>query len=304
MADYISVIGGINIDMNGVPFQPLQMETSNPGQVHISPGGVARNIAHNLGLLGVPVNLLGIVGNDVFGHYVREETRQAGVNVEQVIAVNGQRTGAYLSVLDEHRDLSVAVSDLDIMRYLTAADLARHESVLANSAFVVADANLEEEALQYISDLCQHRHIPYLLEPVSFEKAKKLCYLAGKATYVTPNRRELEVMTGRKRSVLREQCASLQPFYEHILVTLGERGVYHYECDTGQETLFPAIPTRIVNVNGAGDAFVAGFVCGLFHQHPIAQAIRLGIAAAHLTLQARESVNNAISLSTCLSLAA
>ena len=301
MADYVTVIGGMTIDMSGVPFQPLLTESSNPGLVHLSPGGVARNIAHNLALFGIPVYLISIVGNDVFGSYVIDETRRAGVNVEH-IAVNGQRTGAYLSVMNEHRNLAVAIADTDIMRRLTASDVARHETMLANSAFVVADANLEEEALQYISDLCQHRRIPYLLEPVSVDKAKKLCYLAGKAPYVTPNRRELEIMTGRKRSVLREQCASLQPFYEHILVTLGERGVYHYECGTEQETLYPAIPTRIVNLNGAGDAFVAGFICGLFHQHPLAQSIRLGIAAAHLTLQAKESVNNALSLSSCLSL--
>ena len=78
---YVTVIGGINIDIKGHPLHKLIAGTSNPGQVYTSPGGVGRNIAHNLALLGVPVYLLGAVGADIFGARIIDKTRQAGVNV-------------------------------------------------------------------------------------------------------------------------------------------------------------------------------------------------------------------------------
>ena len=49
---YIVVVGGANMDISGRPDAPLVAQDSNPGKVRLSPGGVARNIAHNLALLG------------------------------------------------------------------------------------------------------------------------------------------------------------------------------------------------------------------------------------------------------------
>ena len=55
MQDYVAVIGAVNMDVGGRPFKALIPRDSNPGTVSLSPGGVGRNIAHNLRLLDVPV---------------------------------------------------------------------------------------------------------------------------------------------------------------------------------------------------------------------------------------------------------
>ena len=49
---YAVVVGGVNVDIGGIAFSPLVAADSNPGTVKISLGGVGRNIAHNLSLLG------------------------------------------------------------------------------------------------------------------------------------------------------------------------------------------------------------------------------------------------------------
>ena len=49
-SNYITVIGGSNIDIQGVPNIPLVMFDSNPGKVDISLGGVGRNIADNMAM--------------------------------------------------------------------------------------------------------------------------------------------------------------------------------------------------------------------------------------------------------------
>ena len=60
----VVVIGGVNIDIGGRAFGPLKMKDSNPGKVTVSLGGVGRNIAHNLRLLGTEVCLLTALGED------------------------------------------------------------------------------------------------------------------------------------------------------------------------------------------------------------------------------------------------
>ena len=49
----VTVIGAVNMDICGRPANALIMRDSNPGAVTLTPGGVGRNIAHDLCLLGL-----------------------------------------------------------------------------------------------------------------------------------------------------------------------------------------------------------------------------------------------------------
>ena len=60
---YVTVVGGMNMDIGGWPSEELVAQDSNPGRVRMSPGGVGRNIAHNMSLMGLDVRLL-----TAFGH--------------------------------------------------------------------------------------------------------------------------------------------------------------------------------------------------------------------------------------------
>jgi pseudouridine kinase len=101
---------------------------------------------------------------------------------------------------------------------------------------------------------------------------------------------------------LEDACARRSSQYRHILVTLGADGVYSYSRKEQRGKLFPALKTQVVDPNGAGDAFIAGFVCGVFREFEIDACVRLGIAAAHLTLQSADTVNKNLSFERCMSL--
>ena len=59
-----AVIGGLNADIWGRPSGPIILRDSNPGSVTLTPGGVGRNIAHDLCLLGLDVSLVSAVGDE------------------------------------------------------------------------------------------------------------------------------------------------------------------------------------------------------------------------------------------------
>ena len=57
-APYVTVVGGVNVDIGGQPAGALVPQDSNPGTVGMSLGGVGRNIAHNMSLLGLDVRMV------------------------------------------------------------------------------------------------------------------------------------------------------------------------------------------------------------------------------------------------------
>ncbi len=311
LQEYVSVIGGINLDIKGEPERALMMGTSNPGRIFRSPGGVGRNIAHNLALLGVPVRLFSVVGDDQSGREILDITQHAGVCVEAVSVVQGQRTGTYLSLLDQTRDLAAAISDMEIIRQIDMEYLALHRDVIRNSRFVVLEANLGAEALRYAVEMCRQEQIPCLVEPVSSEKVKRLLHVKGQIDFLTPNVKELESFAAslpvdlpsgeNQQETIERLSARMGKYCRHLLVTHGDKGVFHYQADRQAGEWHKPWPVKVVDANGAGDAFVAGFVSGLFFHYAMNHCLRLGMAAAYFTLQSPETVDSTISFTRCLS---
>ena len=76
---YAAVVGGVNVDIGGQSYAPLVARDSNPGRVRISLGGVGRNIAHNMSLLGVDVRLLTAFGDDLHAQRVAASCGELGI---------------------------------------------------------------------------------------------------------------------------------------------------------------------------------------------------------------------------------
>ena len=98
--DYVVIIGSANIDVAGYSHESLNYADSNPGKIKFTPGGVGRNIAQNLALLGNKAWLLSAVGSDFYGQSLLTQTNQSGVYVDKCLIVPGENTSSYLSLLD------------------------------------------------------------------------------------------------------------------------------------------------------------------------------------------------------------
>jgi fructoselysine 6-kinase len=67
-----------------------------------------------------------------------------------------------------------------------------------------------------------------------------------------------------------------------VIITLGADGSMAY--DGSQFYHQRAIPVTVVDTMGAGDAFIAGFLCAVAHGMDVAQAMEQGAGGAALTL--------------------
>ena len=250
----ITVIGGANTDIGGGPAASLRLYDSNPGVITLRQGGVGRNIAHNLRLLGLDVRLIAAVGDDLFGKGLRAECEALGMDVSRMLVVPGARSSAYLYVTNAAGDMHVGIADMDIVSYITPDYLRPLMGEINASDAVVVDANLSEETLDYLAEACT---APMYGDPVSTAKAPRMKKLLPRLTAFKPNALEAAMLTGENYPGQAAR-ALLGLGMKRVFVSLGAGGML--AAEDGEVLRLPCMTGRIVNTTGAGDAAVAAIV--------------------------------------------
>ena len=291
---YAVVVGGVNVDIGGRSFAPLVAQDSNPGSVRLSLGGVGRNIAHNLALLGTDVHLLTAYGDDLYGERVAASCSELGIDLSHALRIAGGATSTYLYLTDHRGEMALAVSDMEICKKITPSYLSSQLPLLQNAQVVVADANLSAESLEFLAENCA---APLFVDPVSTAKAQKLRPILGKIHTLKPNRLEAELLSGvpiRSEQDLERAADVLTEMGLHrMFISLGSQGVY---AAMGSERLrLPNLPGQMVNTTGCGDAFMAALVWAYLEGMDLRSTALAGLAAGAIAMESGETINPALS---------
>jgi pseudouridine kinase len=279
MVDVV-VIGGANMDVKAKSAIVKKLGTSNPGTVTVTPGGVGRNIAHNLARLGAKVALISVVGNDLHGVALVEATRNAGVDVSHV-KTDAPATGSYIVMLDSDGEMLTAVNDMRAVEHITPQLIEANVAMISAARYVVADCNLPIETLQAVAALAADRLV---IEPVSVPKSRKLKTLlqTSPVFLATPNMDQLEELCGS--GSIDEVAAQLHKMgLRNVVMHAGAEGAF-ISGNGIEDHVPPQLAGPIVDVTGAGDAAVAGLVFGLLQGKSLLEAAALGQKMAGIVI--------------------
>lgn len=292
---YVTVVGGMNMDIGGRPYKKLVAKDSNPGAVRMSPGGVGRNIAHNMSLLGLDVRLLTAFGDDVYAQKLAAVCGELGIDISQSPVIPGGHTSTYLFVNDESGDMQLAVSDMDIYDHLTPQVLQSRRQLLDGSQVVVLDTNLPAETVAWVAKNCR---APIFADPVSTAKAEKLRPVLGRLHTLKPNRIEAELLSGvaisDDASLRRAADALLETGLHRVFISLGADGVFAADR-SGQVLHLPAPEGNIVSTTGCGDSFMAALAWAYLQGSDLERSARAGLAASTITMASADTINPAMS---------
>lgn len=296
-APYVTVVGGVNVDIGGRPRAPLVARDSNPGAVHSSLGGVGRNIAHNMALLGLDVRLLTAFGDDLNAQKLAASCGELGIDISQSPVIPGGRTSTYLFINDEQGDMVLAVSDMEIYDHLTPQVLAQRRKLLDGSQVVVLDTNIPAGSIAWLAENCP---APLFADPVSTAKAAKLKPVLGKLHTLKPNRLEAELLSGvpitDNASLNQAADALLETGLRRVFISLGAEGVF--AADHNGRVQLPCLPAAPVNATGCGDAFMAAIAWAYLQGTDLEDTARAGLAASAIAMEGRETINPAMSEDT------
>lgn len=271
----IVVVGGLNIDIIGTPFEEPLAGDSSPGAVRVSVGGVGRNIARTLRKLGDAVQLIAPVSQGSDGVFARLDCAHLGIGLDGALDVDA--SCRYLCVNGPDGDLRLAVNDMAAMERLTPEAIEKRLPLINASDLIVVDANLPEDALETLAARATR---PLVADPVSAPKGGRMRGILKHLTAIKPNRAEAAALTGLAPDSAPEALAEalLHQGVRHVYLSLGAEGMLY----AGPEGMFlaPVEVHRGRNFNGCGDAATAAIAHGLVQNLSARETAKLAMQAA------------------------
>lgn len=251
-------------------------------------GGCALNCSINLKKLGVPITLIGAVGNDPLGNWVFDQCTRVGIDINNIRVKTESTSFSVINIADNgdrsiihHQGANACLDrndiDFDLFR---EADFLYIGGVYGLNNF---DRNLKE----IVSRAKQvNSNIRILLDVIYDENIMNdsliedsYCYL----DYFTPNYDEAKKLS-RQEDLVKIATYFLEKGIKNIFITLGEDGLFFADKDGSCTIVGKKVKT--VDTTGAGDAFVSGFLAVLYYGYDKRKALEIGnnIAAASTTV--------------------
>jgi len=259
MSKPVICIGSALIDDLFHAHQPMLMYTTNEVVQTRTAGGVARNVAHQLSLLDIPVQLISVFGKDADGEWLKQICINAGIKLDASVT-DAPVTGKYTALIDKDGSLFTAMLTNAALYLVTPEYLQQQESLLSTAAYILVDANLSIESINWLIQFSNLNKIRMIVEPASVPPAKKIAACNFDGLYlITPNEDELPALCTTSATTTEEQVEELlQKGIQYIWLHRGKQGSALYKKT---ETLQLNAPNaNVVDCTGAGDGSVSGFI--------------------------------------------
>ena len=245
------------------------------------PGGAAAAVATSAALAGARVGLVTKVGEDFPREWLERLARYVDVKGVQILP------GRTIHIWVIYREDGSVESPVEMGVAERMGETPIPEDYLKAELFHIAPIPPEEQLK--VMEKLEGRRVSLDFNPTYYEDYRRnpdlLRKLVSRSYAVFPNEREAELITGLKDA--RKAAEELYSWgAELVVITRGERGVLIYDGDFHE---FPALPVKVVDPTGAGDAFAGAFLAGLVKGKTLEECARLGLERAREVLKKRGS---------------
>jgi len=273
-------------------------------EMSLHTGGCATNTATALARLGLPVEVIGKVGSDALGDFVlnalterrigtRGITRDHDVGTSGtmvMVAPNGERRFVHYIGANAH----LTLQDIDLAMVKAASIIHIGGSLVLPGIDGQPTAELLRQA--------HAAGVITFLDTVWDDTGRWMEILAPCLPYVdyfVPSLSEAQALTGLEIPIEIAR-ALLERGVKTVGLKMGEEGCLVMSGD-GQAIRLPAFQVDIVDATGAGDAFAAGFIAGVWHGWTLEQTARFANAVGALCVTGLGASGGVRSLSETLS---
>lgn len=290
MAGNIVVVGSLNADLVvRLERFPEPGETVSGESFASYPGGKGGNQAYGVAKLGGRVAMVGQVGNDTQGAWLKEHLADAGVDVGNVRTDAAAATGVAVIAIDASAQNRIVIT-AGANGTLSGERLNDSASLIASAEFLLLQLEIPLATVERAARLAKEAGAVVILDPAPAAPIGP--GLLQWVDYVTPNETELMALTrGSRHGVLPRaeavrRAGQLRELgARSVIVKMGEAGALL--VNQQGEHFWPAFSVTAVDTTAAGDAFNAAFAFALAVGRAEVEAGRFANAAAAISVTRR-----------------
>ncbi len=264
---FVAAFGKLNIDLlySGMPRIPNEGEEIYSKDFRVCLGGGLPATMINCSRLGVPAKIGTFLGDDMFSQFAKGKLIKSGtkyelfesknypLNVTSAIITSTDRTFVSYGGVETYSDEMLE----KIYNSLKGAKVvAMQEKIIPVYKELKKDGTILVLDTGYSDDM-------------SFQKHKDLIEIAD---YYTPNIDETEKLTGTRD--YKEALKILGEYFQKPIVKLGKLGCAGYDNDYFVVDNIDEF--KCIDATGAGDAFLSGFIYGLYNDFDFKKCILAG----------------------------
>lgn len=252
--------------------------------------GGASNVAHNLTNLGAKVSVIGVIGNDDAGVWLKEHLQEKGIAVDgifseedrptsikirfatkgqQLFRVDNESTGKILDTTQE-KIIGYLTENLENYDAVILSDYKK--GVLSNGQFV-----------KRLICLCNQKHVL-----VAVDSKSRDIEVFENADFVKPNNLELEEAVNIKITDMETLDRAGKIYLDvsrakALIVTRGSAGISVFLPQEKRQD-YVAQEAQVFDVTGAGDTVISTITLGMASGLSIGESVKLANYAASIVI--------------------
>ncbi len=267
----IAVVGSLNADVTlWVPRRPSTDETLHAERIAWFRGGKGANQAVAAARLGAEVTMVGRVGDDTQGRWLRSGLEAEGIDCRHVASVDVP-TGLAVITVDPD-DVSIVVA-AGANASLDAEGVRAAAAEIAAADALLLQGEVSAQAARAAAEIARERGVTVVANPAPFNDVAAA--VLPLADVIIVNRAEAEQL---RRPDADGGVGDLRS--EVVLVeTRGAAGCVVGATDAGQQITVDAPQVAVVDATGAGDAFAGAFAVAMASGATVGEAARLAVRA-------------------------
>lgn len=270
-------------------------------------GGCAGNIAVGTARLGLQSMMFSCVGVDEMGKFLKKTLKKEGVHTDLLYESGNHLTGLVLLGVDPPRNFPLIFYRNDCADMQLKSEHINEDYIRKAKALLITGTGLSTEAMQAVThqavDKAKKLNTAVIFDldfrPVLWGLTAKgdgesrfisndfvtqqYQKILAKCDLIVGTEEEIQIASGKQS--LTDAIKIIRQFTEApVVVKMGEKGCEVYITKNNEIIISKPFPVEVLNVLGAGDAFMSGLLRGLLCEKSWEKALQYANACGALVV--------------------
>ncbi len=281
MLSRVVVVGSLNVDLViSLERMPDSGETVFGDRLEQHAGGKGLNQAVAAARLGAPVSMIGAVGSEPSGDFLRTVVTRDRIDGSGIATIDGISGTAVIEVDAKGANRIVVIAGANA--HVSAAHVTASMAAIPDAGIVLVQGEIPTDAVVAALRAGREAGARTIFNPAPVSDFPEALY--KDVDIIIPNEHEAALLTGQETGTTADATDAARTLVQMgvgtAIVTRGVRGAVWATAEaTGSCGAFHVVPVDTV---AAGDAFCGGLCAALAEGLSISEALRWGSAAGAL----------------------